>query len=348
MTLRASGAGLYAIVEARLDGDTREGEGRGMWSELANRVDPAEYRPHLRDDIEVKTFKLRWGNDYAMIANPTDLVHYQLRPEDVELLALMDGTRTVKEIVVESFQESGDLALDGVVDLVRQLRIGNFLTEPYVDTTEIVRRAAHPTTKARTKAREFARTLSVDWTGAHKLVAWFYRYGLRFFFIPAVAVAALVFAVLGFLAFVSVYQAHRFDLGGDSPAAQTLILLGMDYILTFVHELGHAVVLVAQGRKIKSAGFMIYYGSPAFFVEASDSLMLDRGKRIVQSAAGPFAELVVSAFASIYLWAFPESPAAPFLFTWAVINYFVIFLNLVPLLELDGYFILADLTRFRI
>lgn len=345
MTVRSSRAGLYANVEAKLDRDTREHDGRGLWSDLAKLVDPAEYRPHLRDDIEVKVFKLRWGNDYAMIANPTDLVHYQLRPEDVEVLALMDGTRTVKELVVESFQESGDLLLDGVVDLVRQLRIGNFLTEHYVDTTEIVKRAAHPTTMARMKAREFAKTLSIDWTGAHKLVAWLYRHGLRFFFIPAVVVASLVLAVLGLVAFVAVYQSHRFDLGGDSPAAQTLILLGMDYILTFVHELGHAVVLVHQGRKIKSAGFMIYFGSPAFFVEASDSLMLDRGKRIVQSAAGPFAELVVSAFASIYLWAFPESPAAPFLFTWAVINYFVIFLNLVPLLELDGYFILADLIQ---
>ena len=343
MTLRSSG--LYATVEAKLDRDTREHDDRGLWSDLANRVDPAEYRPHLRDDIEVKNFKLRWGNDYAMIANPTDLVHYQLRPEDVEVLALMDGTRTVKEIVVESFQESGDLSLDGVVDLVRQLRIGNFLTEHYVDTTEIVKRAANPTSMARMKAREFARTLSIDWTGAHGLVAWLYRHGLRFFFIPAVAVASLVLAVLGLVAFVAVYESHRFDLGGDSPAAQTLVLLGMDYILTFVHELGHAVVLVHQGRKIKSAGFMIYFGSPAFFVEASDSLMLDRGKRIVQSAAGPFAELVVSAFASIYLWAFPESPAAPFLFTWAVINYFVIFLNLVPLLELDGYYILADLIQ---
>ena len=47
-----------------------------------------------------------------------------------------------------------------------------------------------------------------------------------------------------------------------------LILLGIDYFLTFVHELGHAVVLVHQGRRIKSAGFMIYFGSPAFFVEA--------------------------------------------------------------------------------
>lgn len=344
MTAPRSGGGLYASLEAGLEAEARE-DGLDLWSGLATRVDPAEYRPQLRPDIEVKVFRLRWGNDYAMIANPTDLIHYQLRPEDVELLALMDGTRTIKEIVVEAFQESGDLSLDTVADLVRQLRIGNFLTERYVDVTDIVRRAANPVSVARSKVRGFARTLSIDWAGAHGLVEWMYSHLLRFFFIPAVVVFSLVLAVAGLVAFVAVYSSGRYELGGNSPAAQTLILLGMDYVLTFVHELGHAVVLVHQGRKIKSAGFMIYFGSPAFFVESSDSLMLDSGKRIVQSAAGPFAELVVSAIASLYLWAFPDSPVAPFLFTWAVINYFVIFLNLVPLLELDGYFILADLIQ---
>jgi putative peptide zinc metalloprotease protein len=344
MTDPRSGGGLYSTVQAGLERRTEDAAG-SLWDELASRVDPAEYRPQLRDDIEVKVFRLRWGNDYAMIANPTDLIHYQLRPEDAELLELMDGTRTIKEIVIEAFQESGDLSLDTVADLVRQLRVGNFLTDRYVDVTDIVRRASDPVSAARTKAREFAKTLSIDWDGAHQLVEWLYRHLLRFFFIPAVVVVSVVVALLGLAAFVAVYRSGRFELGGNSPAAQTLILLGMDYVLTFVHELGHAVVLVHQGRKIKSAGFMIYFGSPAFFVESSDSLMLDRGKRIVQSAAGPFAELVVSALASIYLWAVPDSPAAPFLFTWAVINYFVIFLNLVPLLELDGYFILADLIQ---
>jgi putative peptide zinc metalloprotease protein len=344
MTDPRSGGGLYSTVQAGLERRTEDAAG-SLWDELASRVDPAEYRPQLRDDIEVKVFRLRWGNDYAMIANPTDLIHYQLRPEDAELLELMDGTRTIKEIVIEAFQESGDLSLDTVADLVRQLRVGNFLTDRYVDVTDIVRRASDPVSAARTKAREFAKTLSIDWDGAHQLVEWLYRHLLRFFFIPAVVVVSVVVALLGLAAFVAVYRSGRFELGGNSPAAQTLILLGMDYVLTFVHELGHAVVLVHQGRKIKSAGFIIYFGSPAFFVESSDSLMLDRGKRIVQSAAGPFAELVVSALASIYLWAVPDSPAAPFLFTWAVINYFVIFLNLVPLLELDGYFILADLIQ---
>jgi len=337
--------GLYEVLGARLDAEPTRAEGSGIWGVLATRVDPAEYRPRLREDIEVKTFRLRWGNDYSMIANPTDLVHYQVRPEDAELLPLMDGTRTVKDIVVGRLQESGDLSVDGVADLVRQLRVGNFLTDPFVDVTGIVRRAANPVSRSRAKAREFVTTLSVDWSGAHRLVEFLYRRVLRFFFLPAVLAVSVVVAVLGLVAFAAVYRSGRFDLGGGSAAAQTLILLGMDYVLTFLHELGHAVVLVHHGRRVKSAGFMIYFGSPAFYVEASDSLMLERGQRIAESFAGPFAELVVSAFASIFIWAFPDSPLAPFLFTWAVINYFVIFLNLVPLLELDGYFILADLIQ---
>ena len=63
-------------------------------------------------------------------------MHYQLRPEDVEA-PRPHGRDPDSEGESSSsrFRESGDLALDGVVDLVRQLRIGNFLTEPYVDAT---------------------------------------------------------------------------------------------------------------------------------------------------------------------------------------------------------------------
>jgi CRP-like cAMP-binding protein/Zn-dependent protease len=73
--------------------------------------------------------------------------------------------------------------------------------------------------------------------------------------------------------------------------------------------------------------------------------MLDRKERIAQSFAGPYAELIVSGIAAIFIWAFPDAAVSPFLFTWAVINYFVIFMNLIPLLELDGYFILADVIQ---
>ncbi len=342
--------GIYGAIAGRLDGgagsdEPAEAGAEGLWGELSLRLDPSANMPRLRDDVEVKVFRLRWGNDYAMIANPTDLLHYQVSVDDAELLQLMDGTRTVKDIVVERLQGSGEIELDDVADLVTLLRKGNFLTERYVDTTEIVRKASDPVSKGRAKAREFAKTLSIEWSGAHRLVAWFYRNGLRYFFRPLVSIPSGLVALLGFVAFISVHLSGRFELGGRNAALQTVVLLAMDYVLTFIHELGHAVVLVHYERKVKSAGFMIYFGSPAFFVESADGLMLERRQRIVQSFAGPYAELVVSGIAALFLWAFPDNPIAPFLYTWALLNYFVVFLNLIPLLELDGYWIFSDLIQ---
>ena len=115
--------------------------------------------------------------------------------------------------------------------------------------------------------------------------------------------------------------------------------------LTYCHELGHALVLVHKKRRVISAGFLIFFGSPAFFVNASDGLMLDQRDRIVQSFAGPFAELMLAGVASIVMIATPDTTLAAFLYRFALINYFVIFMNLIPLLELDGYWIFSDLIQ---
>jgi CRP-like cAMP-binding protein/Zn-dependent protease len=368
---RAPGVRLYPLIEASRSGaepGAAGGEGRaatsvyaavgrailraadaeaeeapaGIWETLAERVDPAEFRPELAPDIEVKEFRLRWGNDYAMVANPRALLHYRLEPGEAELLPLMDGTRTVKEIVVERLRESGGMELSGVADLVLALHEGNFLTAPYRDTAALVRRGIDPVPVARAKVREFAKTLRFDWQGAHRLVAWFYRHGMKWFFNRVVAILASLAAIAGGLAFWSLFRSGTFGLSGESPAAESLILLAMSYLLTFVHELSHAVVLVRYGRRVKSAGFMIYFGSPAFFVESSDALMLDRGQRIVQSLAGPYSELIIAGLASAVAWGFPNLGISPVLYKFALLNYFVIFLNLVPLLELDGYWILSD------
>ena len=339
------GHGLFAAIDGEMRRQEVAEDGHGIWDELAVKLDPAEFRPELAPDIEVREFKLRWGNDYAMIANPRDLLHYKLEPGEVELLPLMDGTRTVKEIVVERFRESGDMELSAVADLVRQLQVGNFLTTKFQDTVAAVRRAMVDVSVARLRAREFAKTQSIEWKDAHRLVDWFYRRLMRWFFIPWVVVVAAGAAVIGFALFWSLYRSGRYSISGESAAAESLLLLAMSYFLTFMHELGHAVVLVHYKRRVKSAGFMIYFGSPAFFVESSDGLMLDRRERIVQSFAGPYTELIIAGTAAALAWAFPGWSISPVLYKFALLNYFVIFLNLVPLLELDGYWILSDLIQ---
>ncbi len=345
MTLSSEPRGVYGALARSIERPAPEGDGRGLWGRLAVEVDPAESRPRLAPDIEVKEFHLRWGNDYAMIANPRELLHYRLESGEVEFLPLMDGDHTVKQILVERLRESGDIELPALADLVEQLRAGGFLATPYVDVEAAVRRAMDPVPAWRRKAREFAKTLSVEWRGAHRMVAWSYRHGLRWFFVPGIAIAAGLVAVIGSVAFLSLVDMGRFSLSGADAAAASLLLLALNYLLTFLHELAHATALVHYGRRVKSAGFMIYFGSPAFFVESSDGLMMDRGQRIVQSFAGPYAELIVAGAASLVAWAYPDSAAAPILYKFALLNYFVIFLNLVPMLELDGYWILSDLIQ---
>jgi CRP-like cAMP-binding protein/Zn-dependent protease len=335
---------VYDAVSARLPGSPRA-EMPDLWRGLDERVDVASFRPKLAEDIETRTFRLRAGGTYTMLGNPRDLVHVRLQPGEEELVPLMDGTRTVKQMVVDRFEDSGELDLSGAADLVEELRHGNFLTARYVDTYAAIGRRLDTSNSAARAVRQFVRTLSIEWEDAHRFVAAAYRGGLRFAFLRPVAWFLGVVAVLGLIAFALVYRSGRFGLTGHSAVVESLILIVMNYFLTFAHELSHALALVRRGRRVKSAGFMIYFGSPAFFVDVSDGLMLEPRQRIMQSFAGPYAEMMIAGAASIVVWLAPDWAGSGLLYRFALLNYFVIFLNLVPMLELDGYWILSDVLQ---
>src|SRR5207342_2946787 len=324
---------------------TRAGEGLDVYEQILDRVDLNRLRPMLASDIEIKRFDLRWGNDYVMVANPRAMLYFRLEPWEADLLPLMDGTRTVGDITVARLEDEGDFDAAGVTQLVQILELGGFLQPLPVGLQEGVVRALDPLTPAQRKVRIFLKTLSIEWTGADRFVQWWYRYVLWPFFKPVGGVVAAAVGIGGLVAFVVIEASGKYTLGSRSAPAESLILLGLGFVLTFFHELGHAATITHFGRRVKSAGFMIYFGSPAFFVEASDSLMLERRQRILQSFGGPFAELVLAGVSTLVLALFPDAAFSELLYKFALINYFVIFLNLIPLLELDGYWILTDLIQ---
>ena len=338
-----TGPRVYELVAQRATSES--GPEKRVWDRLAELLDPNRYRPKLADYVEIREFPLKWGNDYVMVANTRDLLHYRLDPSDIPLIRKMDGTRTVKEIVLEEFGSSGDLDPDSITELVRTLYEGNFLEQRYRNVDEVVTKALDPVTERRRRARTFAKTLSVEWEDANRVVQWLYDHGLKYAFLkPVVAFEAIV-ALVGMVAFVRTTQSGDFTIGGASLAGSFVVLWLLDYLSVFTHELGHALVLVRNGRRIKSAGFMIYFGSPAFFVDGSDGLMMDRGQQIASSFAGPFADMILASASSLIVWWFPDWFLSPTLYTAAALGYYLIIINLVPLLELDGYYILADVIQ---
>jgi CRP-like cAMP-binding protein/Zn-dependent protease len=318
--------------------------GDDVWSALRERVDPERWRPVLAADIETATFSVAGGGAYVMVANPRDQVHYRFTPAEAGVLPLLDGRHSIGEIVVDRLGGTGEFDVASVAELVSLLEQGRFLTTPYVDVSDVVQRALHPPTLG-SRASGVLRTLSVEWSGAERLVRFLYRHVLRYLFTRVGLVLAALVTFVGAVAFGAVVNRHAYGIQNRHFGVVFAVLFTLDLMIVFVHELGHAAVLVHYGRRVKSAGFRIYFGTPAFFVESADSLMLPRGKRIVQAAAGAGVEVIVTSVASIVLWVFPTGPAGQVLYQFVIINYFVLFLNLVPFLELDGYWILSDALR---
>ncbi len=279
-----------------------------VYSRLTDSLEIADQRPRMRDGCEVKIFRLRWGNDYAMLARDDRELHYRLEVWEAELLPMMDGSRTVGELVVERMEGGGGLDAEPVTDLVLALYSGGFLDPAPIHTDELIVDRLDPSSPGRKKLKRFGKTLSIDWKGADRLVRFCYRYFLRpFFWWPVALVSGLV-ALAGPGRVPRRLRHRRTSRSGRTPQPpKRRSCSALAFFLTFMHELGHAVVISRYHRKVKSAGFLIYFGSPAFFVEATDSLMLERRQRILQSSAGPLTELVIAGVAG---WPSSPSPRA--------------------------------------
>ena len=314
-----------------------------VWESLAAEVEGRTWRPQLAPWVEVKRFEARGGRTYAMVANRRDLVFYRLEGSDIELLPLLDGTRTLGEIVATQFDVSGELDTGAIVDFVRAFHSGGFLTDRYVDVGAAVQHRLAPT-GLHARLTNFARTLTIHWSGAEQFTQWCYRHGLRHLFRPVgIAISSLI-AVGGLVAFGAI-ASHGLSYETRSLGAWVALLFALNMLLIFIHELGHAAVLVHHQRRVRSAGFRLYFGAPAFFVDSSDALMLDRKARIAQSFGGPYFELIASGVAAIALWMWPHGFLAPVLLSFVVVNYYVVLINLTPMLELDGYFMFSDAIR---
>jgi putative peptide zinc metalloprotease protein len=159
-------------------------------------------------------------------------------------------------------------------------------------------------------------------------------------FLPPVvfAVVAGLVALDGWLLFVH-------GIAGPLRAAiyQPALLLGLlgcVVLATAFHEIGHATACRYGGAKPGVMGVGIYVVWPAFYTDVTDAYRLGRGGRLRTDLGGVYFNAV---FALVTAGVYALTSFEPLLLVVLIQN-FAIMQQLLPLLRLDGYYIISDLT----
>ncbi len=136
---------------------------------------------------------------------------------------------------------------------------------------------------------------------------------------------------------------------GEIFNLSVLRLKGIEYValyLTFLisvclHEFAHGIVCRYVGGKVGTLGFMLILFSPAMYCDISGIRMVeDKRKQVLASSAGIYVNLFFMAAASILFVIHPRPLFAAFI----IMSFTTIISNLIPVIRLDGYWILSFAT----
>lgn len=119
-----------------------------------------------------------------------------------------------------------------------------------------------------------------------------------------------------------------------------LLLLTLGIMSMALHEIGHAAACTYGGAVPGAIGVGIYAIFPVFYCDVTDAYRLGKAGRIRTDLAGVYFNVVfILAVAELYfLTGFEPLLAA------IALQHIQIFIQLVPVLRLDGYYLVSDLT----
>jgi len=316
-----------------------------VWDQVSEAVSVANYRPRLRADLTWARLKSRRGTPYTMLADRPRL-YLRLGPQDDFLAGRMDGSRRVSDLVIDYFHEFGRFGFDRIATLVKDLRNAGFLVDPPRDVYEALDRRLKPPAPPAPKRRWEGTTLKLrlPLRGIDPIVGRLHD-RLRFIFTKPALVTTAVLGVVGLVAFIAEIRAGHdpFAPIGNSSIVGLVALVLAFYTVIFIHESAHALTAKHFGRRVDEGGFMLYYFIPSFYVNVTDAWLLPWYRRVAIFWAGPYSGFVVAGFSSLLVAVLP-GPAllTTLLFKIAVAAYINNVLNLMPLLLLDGYWILEE------
>ena len=322
-----------------------------VWEILEDRLDYASFVPAPVPDIERADLTRRGGGRYTVLKNPHGDHgagrYLRLESGDLALYELMDGRRTVQEILVLHLERSGVFALERLARLTSAMRANGFFGEeppPLYEKLRAMTAKRDPLTTASLLLRRLVVWDIAHWSNAEGFVDRVYRSVGWLAFTRIGAAVLLAFSLYGLVQWFEETRvpANQLVTVNGSYVLGLIALTILQVISISVHEAGHALAIRHFGRRVRRLGIAMYYLFPCAYVDSTDMSLASRQKRVVVSLAGPFAGVTVAAACAIVARFIPGTLAGEIAFKAASLLVFQFVLNLLPILELDGYHVLVD------
>jgi putative peptide zinc metalloprotease protein len=289
----------------------------------------------LRSDLEIRP-ESRDRDPSVIVKDPITRGFYRFTSVQATVLHLLDGNTPVSLIASLASEAHGTAVLESQVeDFIGKLRNLLLLDHP-ICWSKLSRR--HP----QNRLLHSILSVKIHAFNPDKLLGGLstrlsFCFGLGF---ATVAIATFVIALI-----LSILNWELLFMSLETLL--TLYSLPLIVIVAFAvmtaHEFAHGVALKHYGGKVEEMGFLILYFIPAFYCNVSDAWLLKKRERIWVTLAGTYVQVLIWATATI-LWRLvsQETLLNQICLIAVVFSGIMTLLNFIPLIRLDGYYLLSD------
>ena len=296
-------------------------------------------RPRVRSGYALKRLDAAEGPRRWVLRDLSRDGYLRLSDNDAQLFELLDGSRSLIDLIGEAEQRFGATGAARLARLLADLGERGFLSG--VASAEA--RAEPPAGFLRrlmTPREKVFTGLGARFDALYRGGGWVLFSRPALWLIAALCIAGIgVFGALVGLRYGTPFVvADRIGIGG------LVFLLGR-FAVVAVHETAHALTMASFGRRVEKAGLKVVVVLPYAFVDTSEAWFEPRRRRIAISAAGPASDLALGAIFSICCLALSAGTVRDMFFQLAFAGYVGAFFNLNPFIERDGYHMLVDWLR---
>jgi hypothetical protein len=293
--------------------------------------------PRRSPDAHIDLVEIEGRPTYILIKE-SDHENYEVDEDTGKVWQLLDGNMTVKEVCEAAAKVDETITEKDVKDIIASLA-----EEGAIETTEA------EVEKKRVEV-ESAFQININLVeNSEESLKGVYEFLKRYIRLWELYVAigvSLIGAVLFAGTFVQIFSTRvALEVAGSALLGYFVYQMFILLPVYAVHELAHGAVCHYYGAKPRGIGTGLYYLAPFFYCDTSDAWKLPRRARIMISLAGPVSEVTISAVFVFLSYFVTSGFAHTVLIVGAFLGFYATMINLSPIIETDGYYILTDVLN---